>query len=162
MPWTERIHLYLSNVWGCLTYNGVGTLEFIPGNTDSRKYIEVLDNNLWPVVAKNFPGKDWIFQEDNGPIHTSRLTTSWKNENNIPCLTLPSQIPDINIIENVWRTIKIKLEKRINEVRNTEDIIRTVKDIWYGLPGHYIRSLYSSIPTRLRHVIVSKGHITKM
>ena len=78
--------------WGCVTYNGVGTLELIPGNIDSRKYIEVLDNKFWPIVAKIFHGKDWTFQEDNAPTHTSRLITSWKNENNIPCLTWPSQI----------------------------------------------------------------------
>jgi hypothetical protein len=37
-------------VWGCLTYYGVGTLAFIDGNMNSQKYIQTLDDNIWPVV----------------------------------------------------------------------------------------------------------------
>jgi hypothetical protein len=40
--------------WCCITYNGVGTIIPINGNMNSVKYIETLDNYLWPVVAKNF------------------------------------------------------------------------------------------------------------
>ena len=54
---------------GCITYNGVGTIIPINGNMNSVKYIETLDNHLWPVVAKNFGNSAWIFQEDNAPCH---------------------------------------------------------------------------------------------
>jgi hypothetical protein len=40
--------------WCCITYNGVGTIIPINGNMNSVKYIETLDNYLWPVVAKSF------------------------------------------------------------------------------------------------------------
>ena len=40
--------------WGCIAYNGVGTIIPINGNMNSVKYIETLDNYLWPVVAKTF------------------------------------------------------------------------------------------------------------
>ena len=40
--------------WGCITYNGVGTIIPINGNMNSVKYIETLDTYLWPVVAKSF------------------------------------------------------------------------------------------------------------
>ena len=39
---------------------------------DSRKYVKVLDENLWPVVCKNFAGRQFIFQDANqscGPSH---------------------------------------------------------------------------------------------
>lgn len=51
------------------TYNDVGTIIPINGNMNSVKYIETLDNHLWPVVAKNFGNSTWIFQEDNTPCH---------------------------------------------------------------------------------------------
>ncbi|WAR06768.1 hypothetical protein MAR_016726 [Mya arenaria] len=54
----------------------------------TQKCIDCLDSNPWPVIAKNFQEGDYIFQEDN------------------------AQSPDINIIENVKQTIKIKLEKK--------------------------------------------------
>jgi Zn/Cd-binding protein ZinT len=37
-----------------LTYYGVGTLAFIDGNMNSQKYIQTLDDNIWPVVTKHF------------------------------------------------------------------------------------------------------------
>ncbi len=45
--------------WGCVTYDGVGTLEAVEGNINSEKYIEVLDTHLWPVVVKNFSTWRW-------------------------------------------------------------------------------------------------------
>ena len=91
----------ISCFWGCITVNGVGTLIAVEGNIDSEKYISVLDQQLWPVIAKDFQDKPWIFQEDNCPVHRSQRTREWKEENEISCLAWPSQSPDINIIENI-------------------------------------------------------------
>ena len=54
---------------GCISYNGTGTLTPVQGNIDSGKYIEVLDQHLWPVITKEYPNGDWVFQEDNCPVH---------------------------------------------------------------------------------------------
>jgi hypothetical protein len=32
----------------------VGTLTPVEGNMNSEKYISVLDDNLWPVIARHF------------------------------------------------------------------------------------------------------------
>ena len=37
----------------------------VEGCIDSEKYIEVYDQHLWPVIAKEFPNRGWIFQENN-------------------------------------------------------------------------------------------------
>ena len=57
---------------GCLCYDAVGTLTTVDRNMNTDKYIEVLDKNLWPVIARHFPNQSWIFQEDNAPSHVSR------------------------------------------------------------------------------------------
>lgn len=147
--------------WGCITHEGIGTFTEVDGIINSRKYIEILDSNLWPVLVCHFSTNDYLFQEDNAPVHTSNETKRWKTENGIKCLTWPSQSSDINVIENVWRTIKIKLQKEINDIKNRQDLVCKVKEIWASLPTHYIQSLYSSIPKRLRQVIRARGHATK-
>jgi len=147
--------------WGCICYTSVGTLVEIDGTMNSEKYIETLDSHLWPVVAKNFPNSDYIFQDDNAPCHKSARTQAWKRENDIPTLNWPSQSPDVNVIENVWRTMKIRLQTRVTYITNRATLISEVKKIWASLTPTYIQSLYASIPKRLRHVIIAKGHITK-
>ena len=80
---------------------GVGTLTPVVGNLNSEKYKNILDDNLWPVIAQHFPTSRYIFQEDNVPCHESRRTNQWKTENDIPTLEWSPQSPDLNIIENV-------------------------------------------------------------
>ena len=49
--------------WGCITPEGVGTFVPVDGTINSEKYIQILDDNLWPVAAKLFPQNPWIFQD---------------------------------------------------------------------------------------------------
>ena len=65
------------------------------------------------------------------------------------------------MIENVWRTIKVKLGKRLGEIHSRQDLICVVLDIWGDIEQAYIRSLYDSIPSRLQAVLKAKGAITK-
>ena len=50
----------------------------VTGTMNSDKYIQTLDDNLWPAIAKNFPNSDYIFQEDNAPCHNSYRIVVWK------------------------------------------------------------------------------------
>jgi hypothetical protein len=51
----------------------------------------VVSMRSWPVAAKLFPQNPWIFQDDNATPHRSRLTTQWKQENNLPVMTWPAE-----------------------------------------------------------------------
>jgi hypothetical protein len=82
--------------WGCISCYGVGTPTPVVDNLNSEKYINILDENLWPVIAQHFPTSPYVFQEDNAPCHESRRTNQWKTKMIFP------QSPDLNIIENVW------------------------------------------------------------
>jgi len=50
-------------------------IDFVEGNINNLKYIHVLDDNLWPadaVVARHFPQKNSIFQDNNVLIHRAQ------------------------------------------------------------------------------------------
>ena len=65
----------------CITFNGVGTLAFVDGSIDPNKYIDILENNLWPVIARHFPAINYVFQDDNAPVHRARTIVEYKLRN---------------------------------------------------------------------------------
>ena len=39
------------------------------GNINALKYINIFDNNLWPVIARHFPDGNYTFMDDNAFVH---------------------------------------------------------------------------------------------
>lgn len=40
-------------------------VALVKGNFNSEKYIQILDKNLWPVIASHFLDGGYTFQDDN-------------------------------------------------------------------------------------------------
>ena len=76
-------------------------------------------------------------------------------------MELPAQSPDLNIIENMWRKIKIELQKQAHNITTKAQMETAIRDIWTNISLEFIRKLYDSIPRRLMLVIRAKGNITK-
>lgn len=58
--------------------------------------------------------------------HQSELTHQWKTDNDINTFDWPAQSPQLNILENVLLTIKIRLSRVIKDIRTKEDLISVV------------------------------------
>jgi len=61
--------------WGCTSHNKVGTVESAEQNVDAKGYKNILVNDLWPVVEKYLPSGNFIFFQDNVPVHRTRPET---------------------------------------------------------------------------------------
>ena len=135
-------------IWGCITNQGVGTITTVDGRINRHKYIEILGDNLWPVIARHFTEHDCLFQDDNAPIHRVQDVKNYKEENNITSLEWPAQSQDLNIIENVWLKLKIRLQQRVEVLNTAEELSTAILDIWENISVDYIQGLYHSIPRR--------------
>ncbi|RWR99383.1 transposase-like protein [Dinothrombium tinctorium] len=59
------------NVWGLISFNRGLLLKVIPSHMNSENYLDLLKNDALPKLLETF-GDNFIFQQDNCPIHTAK------------------------------------------------------------------------------------------
>jgi DDE superfamily endonuclease len=145
-------------LWVCFTRNGVGPLHRVVGNMDQHMYKGIIENIMLPH-AKRKMGRDWIFQQDNDPKHTSGLVKGAMAQKNIRLLEWPSQSPDLNPIEYFWEEFDRSCKGR--KPKNQNHLFEMLKQKCYNIPISVLIKLVDSMPRRCEAVIAAKGFPTK-
>lgn len=63
---------YKVMIGGCISWDGIGTIIPVNGNINVEKYQDILEENLWPVIARHFLRDENFFRNDNAPVHQTR------------------------------------------------------------------------------------------
>ncbi len=146
-------------LWGCFSAKGTGRLLHIEGRMDGAMYHEILGNNVLHSVRALKMGRGWVFQHDNDSKQWARETKEWLHKKQLKVLEWPSQSPDLNPIENLWRELKLRVAQR--QPQNLKDLEKTCMEEWAKIPAAVCANLVKNYRKRLTSVIVNKGFCTK-
>ena len=113
-------------LWGRFSAKGTGRLHRIEGRMNGAMYQEILGDNFLPSVRAPTMGRGWVFQHDNDPEHTAKATKEWLKKKHIKVWEWPSQSPELNPIENLWRELKLRVARR--QPQNLKDLERICKE----------------------------------
>ncbi|GBC12833.2 IS630 family transposase [Rhizophagus irregularis DAOM 181602=DAOM 197198] len=105
--------------------------------------------------------ENFIFQDDNAPIHTARVVKSWEEENEVNSLPWPAQSPDLNPIEHLWDELERQVRAHKPLPKNRENLWEILQEEWSNIEADKYQNLISSMPHRISAVINSKGYPTK-
>ena len=105
---------------------------------NSQKYCEILAHHLHNSARRLKMGRRWVFQHDNDPKHTSKQTSD-RLKKHIIVLKWPSQSPDLNPIENLWKELKIRVGQR--QPSNLDDLVQVYIEEWREIPSNICKNL---------------------
>lgn len=137
------------------------------GGMNSVQYCdEVLATGFLPMYREAGGAQNgYSLVEDASRVHTSGHSRAWKLQTGIVVGDWVSYSPDLNPIENVWRSLKRKLGLRMRDIQkrphNQTELIKAAQEEWDALDQKMIDRLIDSMPLRIVSVIRAHGGHTR-
>ena len=125
---------------------------------NSEIYISILQKVLSRSLDKlELIENDFMFQQDNAPCHVSKMSKKYFKEKKINVMDWMSNSPDLNLIENIWSLLKLKISKENphNKIELIETFIKSWNDFFAD--PKICQNLILSMKNRIKEVINRRG-----
>ncbi len=134
-------------VRGCMAASGGGNLVFFDEHMTAMMYVNILHANLKTSARKLGLEDCFHFQQDNNLKHTALCTSEFLLYNGPRRLSTLPQSPNMNVIENLWSLLEVKVREKNFEPWRPERALQAAwSEICSGVPAN----LVDSMPHRLQ------------
>ncbi|GAB9476352.1 hypothetical protein Gpo141_00013418 [Globisporangium polare] len=140
-------------VWAAFSSSSKTELKFLSGRVDSTKYIATLRTHLQPYINTSTQ----IFQQDNAPCRSSRLTKTWLEEHNNEVMPCPAYSPDLNPIEDLWGIMIQHVYAGGRQFDDVSELRSAVQAAWDAVTAENLDTLVKSMRRRCVKVLQCQG-----
>lgn len=163
----SHFHTYYSKL-SC-----IGALHFVEGSMNSEQYLKVLKDKVQPQMRQWFPRRrpPFRYMHDLAPCHRAKVVQRKLEQMRIPLLDWPSNSPDMNPIENVWKFLKKLVrdflvnpanKKKFSRLTNIEYLKVAIAECWKSEKLNQIAiNCCKSMKRRINALITARGRWTK-
>lgn len=168
-------------VWGAIAYGKKWPLFRLPlapsvasggkrksaEGLNGEKYAEwvirgplasMVDEMTLPQVRGTQQGV--VAVEDGAPAHTSKVAGRARKDMGIQPLFHPPSSPDLNPIEAIWRTLKMRVGSIRPRATTLDELWGQICEVWEDMDINSINEQILSMPARCADVIKQKGYGT--
>jgi transposase len=147
-------------IWAGFGPKGKTDVCFCQGSMTSKTYQNTLRTTLIPV-AEQICGENYLFQQDNAPIHVSESTMEFFESNKIQLFPIPPKSPDLNPIENVWGLLARRVYWGGNQYNNLNELKNAIISAWNSITVAELQPFIESMPNRIFELIANHGSSTR-
>ena len=145
-------------IFGMFSSQDTTPLVRLQTRVNAQIYKNIAQEHVMPIIQNS--GFDRAtFMYDNAPCHKAKVLMSYLSEQDFETMDWPPQNPDLNPIENLWKTLGVKVMER--NPTNTEDLWAKLQEEWYKISIADCQELIRSCSRRCAAVIESNGSFTK-
>ncbi|KAA8490752.1 Transposable element Tc3 transposase [Porphyridium purpureum] len=119
--------------------------HFIEGSFTAAKYFSLLREDNVLDRCRQIAGPNMGFQQNNAPVHTSRLVKNFMNDENVELLDWPAYLPEFNIIENLWGILARKVYEGARQYQTVLELKNAILLAWETLDQPVLANLYASV-----------------
>ena len=145
----------------CVRYDGPICMNEIKGKMNSEMFCKMFEDKISPLLHLYFPDADFLWQQDNCPIHNSTFSKNFFTSKNIKLLEWPSRSPDLNIVENIFSILSASIYSEGKVYKKIDEVWEELDKAFKNLDLNYIKNLYDSIIERLLKVVEVQGDVIK-